>query len=87
MLFLAALAAAIWFTARASEWRPAAFGLLWFGMALLPAALLPQSEVEDDRRMFFPFVGLALAVTWTGYRVLVARHGVWEKRREQSGAS
>ncbi len=56
--FLTALLWAIW---RAP--RPVAFGLLWFLLALLPTAIFPLSEVENDHRMFMPFVGLVLAVT------------------------
>src|SRR5262249_47131678 len=32
--------------------------------ALLPTSVIPLAEVENDHRMFFPFVGLALAVSW-----------------------
>jgi tetratricopeptide (TPR) repeat protein len=39
-------------------------------LALLPTALLPLAEVENDHRMFFPFVGLVLAVTWAGALLL-----------------
>jgi len=45
--------------------RPVAFGIAWFFLALLPVALYPLSDVSNDHRMFFPFVGLALAVVWT----------------------
>jgi tetratricopeptide (TPR) repeat protein len=44
--------------------RPIAFGLLWFLMALLPTSLFPLAEPENDHRMFFPFIGLVLAVSW-----------------------
>lgn len=45
--------------------RPVAFGLLWFLFALLPtSSFIPLSEVTNDHRMFFPFVGLTLAVWW-----------------------
>jgi tetratricopeptide (TPR) repeat protein len=46
------------------EWRPAAFGLWWFLIALLPTAVFPLAEIENDHRMFFPFIGLTLAVCW-----------------------
>jgi tetratricopeptide (TPR) repeat protein len=60
--FLALLIACIWFTARRTSTRPIGFGLLWFLIASLPTSLYPLSEVENDHRMFFPFVGLMLAV-------------------------
>src|SRR5262249_13056868 len=62
-LFLAALAAAIAWTRIREQWKPVAFGLIWFVVALLPTSLTPLAEVATDHRMFFPFVGLSLAVT------------------------
>ncbi|MEO8128213.1 MAG: tetratricopeptide repeat protein, partial [Bryobacteraceae bacterium] len=70
MLFVAALAGFIAFCSRSKEWRPVAFGLLWFVIALLPTSLFTLSEVENDHRMFFPFVGLTLSVTWTLWKLL-----------------
>jgi len=58
------LAAAIWLSRR-QKTRPVAFGLFWFLLALVPTSVFPLAEVENDHRMFFPFVGLALAVVWT----------------------
>jgi len=56
------LLAAVFYTSRRRETRPVAFGLIWFFLALLPTSLMPLAEVTNDHRMFFPFVGLALAV-------------------------
>lgn len=64
VLFVAALSVAIWWTSRVRNTRPIAFGLVWFLLALAPTALVPLAEVENDHRMFFPFVGLTLAVIW-----------------------
>jgi len=64
-LFVAALLAAAFYTSRRREMRPIAFGILWFFLALLPTSLVPLADVMNDHRMFFPFVGLALAVFWT----------------------
>jgi Flp pilus assembly protein TadD len=64
-LFLIALLAAVFYTSRKREMRPIAFGLRWFIIALLPTSLMPLADVTNDHRMFFPFVGLALAVFWT----------------------
>lgn len=52
-------------TAKAQRTRPISFGLLWFLLALLPTALYPLAEIENDHRMFMPFAGLVLAVSWT----------------------
>ena len=64
-VFLTALVLAIWFTARRRQFYPIAFGLLWFIITQLPTSLYPLSEVENDHRMFFSFVGLILAAVWT----------------------
>jgi len=62
--FVLALMGAIYATARREILRPAAFGLAWFLLALIPTSVYRLSELENDHRMFFPFVGLALAVSW-----------------------
>ena len=65
MLFLLALVITIFRTAMKETQRPVAFGLLWFILALLPtSSFVPLSEVTNDHRMFFPYVGLVLALTW-----------------------
>jgi Flp pilus assembly protein TadD len=65
-LFVIALLAAIFHTSRSRQTRPIAFGLLWFILTLLPTSLTPLADVTNDHRMFFPFVGLALAVCSAG---------------------
>jgi len=56
--------AALW-CSRKPGWQPTAFGLWWFCLALIPTAVVPLAEVENDHRMYFPFAGLALAVCWS----------------------
>jgi tetratricopeptide (TPR) repeat protein len=73
LLFLTALVWAVWRTAKVREWRPVSFGLAWFLLSLIPTAVYRLSEVENDHRMFLPFLGLALAAG-CGARLLVA-HG------------
>ncbi|MEO6000466.1 MAG: tetratricopeptide repeat protein [Chitinophagaceae bacterium] len=41
--------------------KPISFGLTWFAFSLLPTSIAPLAEVMNDHRMFFPFIGLALA--------------------------
>jgi len=74
----AAIGAALW-CSRRREWRPAAFGLWWFLVGLVPTSVFPLSEVENDHRMYLPFVGLVLAVTWPA--------ALWVYRREANGRS
>ena len=50
--------------------RPIAFGVGWFLVALLPTALTPLAEVANDHRMFFPFVGLTLAMVWGAWLLM-----------------
>ncbi len=71
-VFVLGLLVVAWRTARSREARPVAFGIIWFFLAQLPTALMPLAEVTNDHRMFFPFVGLALAVFW-GLRLLLFR--------------
>ncbi len=65
ILFVMSMLAAVWYTARRRRLYPIAYGLLWFILTQLPTSLYPLSEVENDHRMFFSFVGLILAVVWT----------------------
>jgi tetratricopeptide (TPR) repeat protein len=63
--FVTAALALAWVTSRQKETRPIAFGALWFFVALLPtSSIVPLAEPMNDHRMFFPFVGLVLAVVW-----------------------
>ncbi len=49
-------------TLKNSASRPIAFGLIWFFLALLPtSSIIPLAEVKNDHRLFFPYIGLALA--------------------------
>ncbi len=44
---------------------PITFGILWFFIALIPTSSLhPLVQVSNSHRMFFPYIGLALAVSW-----------------------
>lgn len=78
-VFVACLLLAAWFTARQRTLRPIAYGLLWFLAASLPTSLYRLSEVENDHRMYMPFVGLVLAVVWTA-RLTVERLATGRRR-------
>jgi protein O-mannosyl-transferase len=60
---IALLVVAFWCMKR-REHRPIAFGIFWFFGASAPTSLFVLSELENDHRMFFPFVGLVLSATW-----------------------
>lgn len=72
-LFAIALIVVAIRTMRQRETRPIAFGLFWFIVTLLPTSVFPLAEVENDHRMFFPFVGLALAAVWAAALWLYSR--------------
>jgi tetratricopeptide (TPR) repeat protein len=60
--FLAILAAAFARTWRRAATAPIAFGIAWFAIALIPtSSVIPFSEIVNEHRVFFPYVGLALA--------------------------
>lgn len=64
-LFVAALLFIAVMAARKDRIRPISFGILWFLITLLPPSLIPLAEVTNDHRVFFPYVGLVMAVSWT----------------------
>jgi len=42
---------------------PISFGIFWMLISLVPtSSIIPWAEVMNDHRMFFPFVGLSLAI-------------------------
>jgi protein O-mannosyl-transferase len=65
LLFCAALLGVGFWCIKRRERRPIAFGILWFFFASAPTSIFVLAEIENDHRMFFPFVGLVLSVTWT----------------------
>jgi Flp pilus assembly protein TadD len=68
--FLVATVAVFFVCRRYTKWRPVAFGIFWFIVSCAPTSLVPLAEVENDHRLFFPFAGLAAAVTWAATLVL-----------------
>lgn len=65
LVVLTLLGRCVWVWTRTPAMRPVAYGLMWFGLALLPASsLFPLAEVVNEHRLFFPYIGLALAVVW-----------------------
>ncbi len=79
---LALVAAGLW-TMKRREHRPISFGIFWYLFASAPTSVFVLAEVENDHRMFFPFVGLILSVTW-GAALLVFK---WLDRAPRSRAT
>jgi protein O-mannosyl-transferase len=64
-VFVLALLVAIHRLSQAREQRPMAFGLAWFAIALIPtSSFFPLAEVANEHRVFFPYIGLTLAVVY-----------------------
>ncbi len=57
----------IWLACRLSRniiFRSVSFGIFWFFLALLPtSSIIPLSEVLNDHRVYFPYIGLAISVS------------------------
>lgn len=65
MMFILAAMATAFVTSRRKMSRPIAFGILWFFLSLVPSSsVIPLSEVVNDHRMYFAFVGLILSTSW-----------------------
>lgn len=63
--FILAMLAIAFFTSKKANQRPVSFGIAWFFLALLPtSSIIPLAEVMNDHRMFFPFAGLCISVSW-----------------------
>ncbi len=64
------------------EMRPIAFGILWYFIAALPtSSIVPFSEVTNDHRAFFSYVGLVLALVWSLYLLFERHHELFARDR------
>lgn len=64
IMFILALLFIAWRSSRKQSSKPVTFGILWFFLALAPtSSLIPFSEVLNDHRVFFPYIGLVMAFT------------------------
>ena len=47
------------------EKRPISFGILWFFISLAPTSTFhPLGQISNDHRVFLPYIGLVISVTW-----------------------
>lgn len=75
IVLLAGLGAAARLAWRRPGWRPAAFGLIWTGLFLLPVAnVLPMMQYAAERFLYLPLVGWLLALATV--LALVPRQGL-----------
>ena len=64
LLFIFAMLLLAWFCSKQQKTKPVTFGILWFFIALIPtSSIFPLAEVLNDHRVFFPYIGLVMAVT------------------------
>lgn len=64
-IFIVLMLVIAWRTSKTYRLKPISFGILWFFLALIPSSsIIPLAEVMNDHRMYFPFVGLILSVSW-----------------------
>jgi len=70
--FVAAMIIIAFIFSKDKRLRPVAFGITWFFLALIPSSsIIPFAEVLNDHRIFFPYVGLVISVSWvTGLLLL-----------------
>ena len=66
-LFLVVLLTAAVLSSGQERLRPVSFGILWFLFTLMPTSLIPLAEVMNDHRVFLPYIGLMLSVSWSAY--------------------
>ena len=65
LVFILLMFVIAFYTSKYTLLRPISFGILWFFIALAPtSSIIPLGEVLNDHRMYFPFVGLAISVSW-----------------------
>ena len=64
VIFVIVLLATSIYCGRSRPLRPIAFGIYWYILALLPTSVFPLAEIENDHRMYFPFVGLVLSLVY-----------------------
>jgi len=67
-------------TAFKKELKPISFGIAWFFIALLPTTLNPLFQIANDHRMFFPFIGLFIAIPW-GALMLLKKYQILDNNK------
>jgi tetratricopeptide (TPR) repeat protein len=72
MLFISAMLFLAYKTSLKAESRPVSFGILWFFLALLPtSSIIAFSEVLNDHRTFFPYIGLCISLSGAVYLLIL----------------
>lgn len=67
VLFVAGLLLLTWTSSKKDQSKPISFGIMWFFIALIPtSSIFSLSEVLNDHRTFFPYIGLVIAGVTAG---------------------
>lgn len=65
LVLLLSIIGLAFYTSKKKETRPISFGILWFFIALAPTStIIPFSQVSNDHRTFFPYIGLVMSLVW-----------------------
>jgi len=65
------------------KYAPISFGIAWFFIALAPtSSFIPLAEVMNDHRMFYPFIGLMLAVVYAVSLLIVKKQSVIQQNNK-----
>ncbi len=68
-------------TFRSMKTRPISFGILWFFIALAPtSSFVPLYQIANSHRLFFPYIGLVLSVSWSIGLLLIKYEEVIQKK-------
>ncbi|WP_025742723.1 tetratricopeptide repeat protein [Aquimarina pacifica] len=65
ILFVIILISIAFISSKKKKYYPISFGIAWFFISLIPSSsIIPLAEVMNDHRMFFPYIGLLIALGW-----------------------
>ncbi|MBA4853027.1 tetratricopeptide repeat protein [Emticicia sp. BO119] len=80
LLFIILMLIVAFYSSKKTATRPVSFGIIWFFLALVPSSsIIPLGEVMNDHRMFFPFIGLIMAIVW-GVALLLMKYKSFYER-------
>lgn len=68
-------------TAKKEKYRPIAFGILWFFIASIPTSFLAAlTQVANSHRLFLPYIGLSISISWLIYLFILKVRPVFEEK-------
>jgi tetratricopeptide (TPR) repeat protein len=71
----------VYITSKKEKFRPVAYGILWFFIASIPTSLLAAlTQVANSHRLFLPYIGLAISISWIVYIFVLKIKPVFEEK-------